>query len=412
MKRLLRCIVLSTVLAAQAAVAATPPRDLQWVGDHWTAWNPPVPPPGAQVHVVVRGDTLWDLAKQYYGDPYLWPQLWEQNRYVLDAHWIYPGDPLFIGPQVVSGDDLAAGTGDGDDSSADDSYGDSDGGGDGEEEANSDPIEGVQTSAEAAGAPRALGDESDIYCSGYIGELEEQFPFRIIGSEFENLTPNIKGTSKQPDEIRVGSLTYYSSDGGDTAKYGLSTGDIIYLDGGRSRGLVAGSLFTALQSGEKVSNPVFGDLIGRFYRYLGRVRVLSVQDETAIAEVIHSCDPIPVGSALIPFQPEPVPLGRVTAMRPVNFPSPAQKLEGAPMIVYAKDDIVNLGQDHVVFIDRGAENDVTPGEIFTVYRLNRPGLPPVVVGEVAVLSVHRRTALAKVIQSRYAMFVGDRLEAK
>ena len=359
----------------------------------------------------MRGDTLWDLANHYYGDPYLWPQLWEQNRYVLDAHWIYPGDPLFIGPKVVSGDDLAAGSGADDGSMG--GEGDDDGGGEGGDGAqDSEPISGVQTSAEAAGAPRALGDESDIYCSGFIGEIEEQFPFRVIGSEFENLTPNVEGVSKQPTEIRVGSLTYYGSTNGDTAKFGLSTGDILYLDGGKTRGLTAGSQFMAVQAGEKISNPGFGDVVGRFYRYLGRVRVLSVQDETAIAEIVHSCDPISVGAVLLPFQPEPVPLGRVTAMRPVNFPSSAAQLEGAPMIVYAKDDIVNLGQDHVVFIDRGAENDVTPGEIFTVYRLNRPGLPPVVVGEVAVLSVHRRTALAKIIQSRYAVFVGDRLEVK
>ena len=26
-------------------------------------------------------------------NPYLWPQIWDQNRYITDAHWIYPGDP-------------------------------------------------------------------------------------------------------------------------------------------------------------------------------------------------------------------------------------------------------------------------------------------------------------------------------
>src|SRR5690349_18809940 len=97
-------LLASTVLGA----AERPPRNLHQVDGHWTAWNPPVPPEGARIHVIERGDTLWDLAARFYGDPYLWPQLWERNQYILDAHWIYPGDPLELGPQVVPAANLAA----------------------------------------------------------------------------------------------------------------------------------------------------------------------------------------------------------------------------------------------------------------------------------------------------------------
>jgi len=197
-----------------------------------------------------------------------------------------------------------------------------------------------------------------------------------------------------------------------TAKYGLSTGDIIYLDGGAERGMAPGQLFTIVEPGREVIHPVSGRLFGRFYRYLGRVRVLSVQERTAIAEIVHACDPVPVGARLAPFQAEPVPLGRRTAMRPVNYPTAAARLADAPTIIWSKDDIVSLGEDHVVFIDRGAEADVTPGDVYTIYRLNRPGLPPVVLGELAVLSVHPRSAVAKIVRSRYEIFVGDRLEVK
>lgn len=382
-------------LSAAPAFAQSPPGNLHRVGDHWTAWDPPAPPPGAEVHVIVRGDTLWDLSRRFYGDPYLWPQLWEDNRYILDAHWIYPGDPLVVGLEVEEVDSLAELAVLPDEPPEPEETGD-DGG------------SGILSAAAAGRPPAPLGTESDIYCTGYIDDPGRTFPFTIAGSEYESLSPTLDafGTVGTTSGRRQGIY------GNKTIKYGLMSGDLVYLDGGRQAGMGPGDLYTVVHPEERVRHPIDERSVGRFYRYLGRVQVLSVQESTAIAEIVHTCDPITVGSLLEPFVPEPVPLGRMTTMRPVNLPPSAESLERAPTILRAEDDIVTLAEDSIVYIDQGEADDVVPGDIYTIYRMNRDGLPPIVLGELAVLAVHGRSSVARILRSRYTIYVGDRLEPK
>ncbi len=390
----MRCVALATslavVLLAAALPAQSPPKDLKLVGDHWTAWDPPAEvAEGAQVYTIQKGDTLWDLAEQFYENPYLWPQIWEQNRYILDSHWIYPGDPLVVGYEVESSEVL--------------------------DEPSGDPRESVADSAATQGFDdrglfgrrssfQQLGSEDDVYCSGYIGELSESFTLGMTGSEYDVLGPTLAVEDRGTVRGRFGLV--------DAIKIGLDVGDVVYLDGGRNVGLTPGDRFSAIEHGSLVRHPETDKVVGRFYQYLGQVRVLSVQEETAIAEVAQACTTIPVGAGLKPFEAVPIPTERRTPLRPVNDPTSGEALVEAPMILYGKDGLFSLGQDHVVFVDRGESDGVEPGLIYTVYRQNSSGHPPVVLGEVAILSVHPYSSLGKVIESRYPIYVGDRLELK
>ena len=54
----------------------------------------------ASAYIVKEGDTLWDLSDEFLKDPFAWPDLWENNRHIQDAHWIYPGDSIYLGDSI------------------------------------------------------------------------------------------------------------------------------------------------------------------------------------------------------------------------------------------------------------------------------------------------------------------------
>ncbi len=80
MTRRILGIILGTLLGSLTAFAQT------------VALNPHHP----DRYVVVKGDTLWDIAARFLKDPWLWPEIWYQNPDIHNPHLIYPGDVISL----------------------------------------------------------------------------------------------------------------------------------------------------------------------------------------------------------------------------------------------------------------------------------------------------------------------------
>ena len=49
-----------------------------------------------RIHLVVSGDTLWDISDAYLGTPWVWPSVWTDNQDIENPHLIIPGDRIWI----------------------------------------------------------------------------------------------------------------------------------------------------------------------------------------------------------------------------------------------------------------------------------------------------------------------------
>ncbi|HEX8169168.1 MAG TPA: LysM peptidoglycan-binding domain-containing protein [Thermoanaerobaculia bacterium] len=390
-------LVMATTAFAQKQ-SSTPPRDLHRAGDHWTAYNPPDPatyPAGARTHTIKSGDTLWALAQQYYNNAYLWPQLWESNTWITDAHWIYPGDVLLIEGEGAAAASTADGTA---------GAGNAATGGSGDENVPQVGTSGDQTifatDTSSGGIPTArmqvdsrpipLASESDIYCYGYIGDPNESMPnyFESI-EDVETMyvprqTPPLAGQ--------------------------VAEGDLIYIHGGSATGLVAGETYLAIEPADIVRRPESGEVLGRRYNYVGQIRILCTEPNRSRAIVVNSCREINVGARLKPLPQLPIPIARIPQMAQWCDP-PSGRTSG--FIVDSREWNLGMVEGNLVQIDLGRDDQLQPGDFLTVFRPStRSDQPRVVLGQIGILTTEAHTATAVVVSARRELLIGDQVEMR
>ena len=341
------------------------------VAQHWTK-NDAYPrsiAAGARVHIVEKGDTLWDLAARYLGNPLLWPQIWDANKYIPDAHWIYPGDPIVIqAVEPVSEQKIA-------------------------EEVQEAPTEEppANPNPTTPGPEKKsypIATDSDLYCSGLISATLKTLPIHIIGNE----------------------------DG--TEKVGLASGDVVYLNQGEAEGVSPGDEFTILHRWREIYHPVTLKDIGLYVTQTGRLKVVATQEHTSTAQITYACDASQVDDLLIAFEPKEVPV--FTEMPPVDrFSSEGSGAKG--YVVFTKDDLGAAGEGHELQIDLGSKDGITVGTRLILYRHHQSNyemvgvkqdLPRQVLGEMIVFNVRETTSTGRIIHSYNYVETGDQVEVR
>ena len=353
-----------TPAAAVARPAAS--GDLQkgpaTIPQHWSRYKYPESiPEGATYYIIQRGDTLWDLSAKYLGNPFLWPQIWDQNRYITDAHWIYPGDPLIL-PEVALVTDRAGEAG----------------------FVSGEPTEegmpGQSTTASGDVLYPAI-EEMALQCAHYIVSEPEDESLFIFGSEHG------------------------------ATKLGFADRDILYLNKGSNAGIKAGDVLMMHHGSYTVKHPESGRNLGHKIEPTGWVRVLLVQENSSTAVVERACIDMHMGDFAKPFEKASVPL--ILRRPPVTrLTPPSGKADG--LVVDISEDSMIAGAGQLISVNLGTADGLAPGTILTIYKIMYPSVPTsrVVLGEAAVVLVRENTATARLLNSSDHIMNGDRAEVQ
>jgi hypothetical protein len=339
------------------------------IAPHWSRYDYPTEVgEGVPYYIIREGDTLWDLAGRFLDTPYLWPQIWNQNPYITDAHWIYPGDPLNLSElQVVS-----------DQAGQPEDYSDV-----------SDATAGAEGRAGRGGtdeADRLFAATSPhiLQCSPYIAPSAEDESLRIVGN---------------------------GEDDGELLKLAVATGEIVYLNRGSDNGLQPGDRFSIHHRRRRVVHPNGGGSLGWRIETVADARVVLVQPDSAAAVVENACMDVRKGDYLLPYQERPVPYLTREPWADMLTP-PSGKAQGA--IVDFDDPALAVAAGHLVNVDLGSSDGVAPGTRLVAFRFGNPSITASrnVLGELAVVTVREETATATILQSYREILPGDKVELK
>jgi hypothetical protein len=181
----------------------------------------------------------------------------------------------------------------------------------------------------------------------------------------------------------------------------FGTRDLLVIDGGTEAGVELGQQFFIRRS-----NAFFGATGGlpqTGSRTVGWIRVVAVNESTAIATVDHACGGIIQRDYLEPFVKPVVPDGAERDETPgePDFTSLGR-------IIGGNENRQIAGAGDFVLIDRGSDQGVVPGARFAIYRdLGVAGMPLTTVGEAIMITIGPNMAVGRVTRARDAARTGD-----
>jgi hypothetical protein len=320
-------------------------------------------------HIVVKGDTLWDISGKFFKDPWKWPHIWGLNKdSIKDPHWIYPGDVIFL--------DRSSGT-------------------------------------LGIGQPgtSSTGGISDMMAASSVsdtGNNVKLYPKVRENPSSHDAIPSIPASAiapflTQPLVIEAGQLKDAP------ALIGAREGRVILGndDTGFAKGLPSdqGNQWQIYRPGKTFVDPDTNEVLGIEAIYLGNAEVTHFADVSTIA-ITQSVQEIYAGDRLV--------LPSVEEVNTYLPRAPESNISARVISVYG--GVSQGGQNSVITLNKGARDGLASGHVLALYHkgevVKHEGkqytLPDERYGLVFVFRVFDKVSYALVMQTRLPVQLLDR----
>jgi hypothetical protein len=268
-------------------------------------------------HLVVKGDTLWDISGTFLEHPWCWPQVWGMNRdEIRNPHWIYPGQIVYFDRKSGRLSLNRPGA-------------------DGDGSAGQPGITRLSPQLRTEGLGR---DAVQSIASGMI----EPFLSKPLIVEADELKGAPRIAASQEGHLYLGK------------------DDRVYVRGD----LKGGTSFQIFRPGNPLKDPASGKLLAYEALYLGTVKL---QQEAKPGVDVHtftvasSHQEMGVGDLLMPAPPTP--------MRNYVPHPPERQVEARVVSIYG--GVSYAGQNQIVSINRGTVDGIDVGSVLQLYNLGQ-----------------------------------------
>ena len=280
-------------------------------------------------HKVIKGDCLWNISKAELNDPFMWPKIWEENKWIANPHWIYPGQiikiPIYLIQKEKSEEEAAPTT----------------------EVASQEPAREEVKKEAVPIMKHPLINQSLLMASGYIADT----------------IPGVGQVSDSPS----GQLVF-------------GNGDIVFV--AVDHPAKVGDKFYVIKASGPVKHPITGKKIGYVITISGIAEIVKIKNGETMAKITKSFREINKDDRLDSYYDIESPMTTEHFRRP--------DING--MIVATGEHFEFQSMLDIIYIDKGCKDGIEVGDMFMTIAVDTHAVPNGVIQVINCME-HTATAI-------------------